>query len=141
MTFRRRSHTETGLGAPAGENRGRGERGSAMLWSALVVGLMAFLGALLLALGALTARGHAVQGAADLAALAGAKAQLIGQDACGDARKSAALNQAVVVACTVAGDEVEVVVTVDTQVELGVGPWRTTLQGHANAGVLTGAPE
>lgn len=53
----------------------------------------------------------------------------------------AGLNQAEVTGCWVAGDEVELVVTVDTAVAAGAGPWRVTLRGHANAGVLTGAPE
>lgn len=122
-------------------NLGRNQRGSAMLWSAVVVGLMTLLGVLLLAVGVLTARGHAVQGAADLAALAGVTAQLAGRDACAAVRKSASLNDSIVTACTVAGDEIEVVVTVDTQIEVGVGLWRTTLAGHANAGVITGSPQ
>ncbi len=118
----------------------RDERGSALLWSSVVVALGAALVGLLLAVGALTARGHGVQGAADLAAIAGAQAQLAGQDACGAARRSAQLNRAEVTGCAVAGDEVEIVVTVDAAVTTGVGPWRATLAGHANAGVLTGAP-
>lgn len=126
---------------PSPTPRGRrDERGSALLWAGLVVALGAFLVALLVAVGALTARGHGVQGAADLAAIAGAKAQLAGQDACAAARRSADLNGAEVTGCAVAGDEVEVVVTVDAAVTAGVGPWRATLAGHANAGVLTGAP-
>ncbi|QIK71811.1 hypothetical protein G7070_05380 [Propioniciclava coleopterorum] len=121
-------------------SRPRGERGSALLWAGLVLALMVGLGALLVATGALTARGRAAQGAADLAALAGAKAALAARDACADVAASARLNGVEVVACSVAGDEVEIVVTVDVRAEVGVGPWRATVEGHANAGVLTGAP-
>lgn len=127
--------------ASSGGALGPDERGSALLWAALVAALMLALAAVLLAVGALTARGHATQGAADLAALAGARAQLAGRDACAEARRTAGLNQAEVTGCWVAGDEVELVVTVDTAVAAGAGPWRVTLRGHANAGVLTGAPE
>lgn len=121
-------------------SRRRGERGSALLWAGLVLALMVGLGTLLVATGALTARGRAAQGAADLAALAGARAALGARDACADAAASARLNAVEVVACSVTGDEVEIVVTVDVRAEVGVGPWRATVEGHANAGVLTGAP-
>lgn len=117
------------------------ERGSALVWAGSVAALMAALAVLLVGVGALTSKGHALQGAADLAALAGAAAQLQGQDACASARRSAALNAAEVTTCTVTGDEVEVVVTVDTEGEVGIGPWRAQLAGHANAGMLTGAPD
>ncbi len=120
---------------------GSGERGSALLWAALVAVLLAALAVVLIVVGALTARGHAVQGAADLAALTAARAQRDGRDGCADARETARLNGAEVTGCAVAGDEVEVVVTVDTRAEAGAGVWRVTLRGHANAGVLTGAPE
>ena len=132
----RRGCTAGGLHAPESA-----ERGSAMVWSSLVMVLIAGLATLLLGAGVLTARGYAAQGAADLAALAGATAQLAGREACSEATRSAARNGAEVTACTVAGDEVEVVVTVDVEIEAGIGPWRTPLSGHANAGVLTGAPE
>ena len=74
-----------------------------MVWSSLVMVLIAGLATLLLGAGVLTARGYAAQGAADLAALAGATAQLAGREACSEATRSAALNGAEVTACTVAG--------------------------------------
>ena len=121
--------------------RAEAERGSAMLWASGIILLIAVVTLLLIGAGALAARGHAAQGAADLAALAGAQAQRSGRDACPAATKSAALNDAEVTACAVAGDEIEVVVTVDVRIRAGLGPWTTDLAGHANAGFLTGAPE
>ena len=115
------------------------QRGSATILASLVVLLVAALTGLLVLAGVANAEGQRVRGAADLAALAGAKAHGVGKDACGEAGRSATLNRVEVLACRLTGDEVEFVVTVAVRAELHVGPWRQPLQAHANAGTVTGA--
>lgn len=119
--------------------RDHGDRGSATVLAALVVLVIAGLTGLLVLAGVANAAGQRVHGAADLAALAGARALGAGQDACLQARRSATLNGVDVVECRVRGDEVEFVVSVDVRGELRVGPWRHELAGRAHAGLVTGA--
>lgn len=119
----------------------RGQRGSATVLVAVVIVGIAALTALLVLVGVSRAEGQRVRGAADLAALAGARAQGAGQDACAEASRSAALNDIEVASCQVAGDEVEFVVTVEGRGQVHLGPWRTPLAARSHAGMLTGAPE
>nr|WP_269779437.1 Rv3654c family TadE-like protein [Propioniciclava soli] len=82
-----------------------------------------------------------VEGAADLAALAGGRSQAMGREACPAAEESARANGARITGCTVTGDEVEFVVEVSTALPVAWGPWDAQVQGRAWAGVVTGAPE
>lgn len=123
-------------------NRGRrrGQRGSATLWAAVAVVVIAGVAALLVLAGAARAVGERVRGAADLAALAGARAQGGNADACGAARESARLNRAEVVRCRVVGDEVEFVVTVEVRGAFRVAGAEHWFHADAHAGMVTGAP-
>ena len=119
----------------------RGERGSATLLAGVAVLVVAAVAAVLVLVGTARAVGERVRGAADLAALAGARAQGGNADACEAARSAAALNSAEVVSCRVTGDEVEFVVSVDLRGSLRVGVLEHWFEARANAGMLTGAPE
>lgn len=92
---------------------------------------------------AVRAAGVRLEGAADLAALAGAAAQRDNADACAAARASAAANVGRVTSCTVTGDEVEFVVSVSLEAPASLWPIGSvgTLRAHAHAGLVTGAPE
>lgn len=98
------------------------------------------IAALLLVGGVARATGERVRGAADLAALAGARAQADNADACAAARSSATANGAEVVACRVSGDEVEFVVTVEVRRAFRLAGAMYWFPARANAGVVTGAP-
>ncbi|WP_300079188.1 Rv3654c family TadE-like protein [Propioniciclava sp.] len=117
----------------------RGERGSGSLLAGIGLWALALLVLVLLGAASFALGGHKVAGAADLAAVAGAQAQVGGADACGAARSSAAANDVEVVSCGVTGDEVEFVVTVSVRLPVGFGPVREALTARANAGVVTGA--
>ena len=117
----------------------RDQRGNATLLVTVAVLVVVGIAALLLVGGVARAMGERVRGAADLAALAGARAQADNADACAAARSSATANGAEVVACRVSGDEVEFVVTVSVRLPVGFGPVREALTARANAGVVTGA--
>lgn len=98
---------------------GRGQRGAGTVLVAmsmlvvLVVATVAFL--------VLTYAGaqRSCNGAADLAALAGASALVGGQDACATSAKIAAENDARVVRCEVSGDSIDFVVSVTVERPLG----------------------
>ena len=94
-----------------------------------------------MAAGVVNAAGQRVQGATDLAALAGARAQDANADACLAVERSAALATVEIVGCRVTGDEVEFVVTVEARSDISVGPWRHRLEARSHAGLVTGAPE
>ncbi len=120
----------------------RDERGAATVLVTVVVAALGALALVGLAVGALRAHGVRVQGAADLAAVAGATAQTAHQDACAAAHASARANRVAVTQCRVRGDEVEFVVSVEAVLEVpgwpsGLG----RLTARAHAGVVTGAPE
>lgn len=121
----------------------RGERGSGTLLASLVVVLVVGLAVAVASFGVVRAVGVRLQGAADLAAIAGAEAQRANHEACAAARASAAANVGSVVRCDVVGDEVEFVVTVALEAPAALWPVGAvgTLRAHANAGVVTGAPD
>lgn len=121
--------------------RRREQRGNATLLACVALLVVAALGGLLVLAGTARAVGERVRGAADLAALAGARAQGENADACAAARVSAELNGAEVTACRVAGDEVEFVVTVEARGALRLAGVEHWVAARANAGMLTGAPE
>lgn len=119
----------------------RGERGSALLLACLVVLVLSCLAAVLVLAGALRAEGERVRGAADLAALAGARAQAQAADACTATRASAELNDVELIGCRVTGDEVEFVVSAEVRSGVRFGPAHRWLSARAHAGMVTGAPE
>ena len=118
----------------------RDQRGNATLLVTVAVLVVVGIAALLLVGGVARATGERVRGAADLAALAGARAQADNADACAAARSSATANGAEVVACRVSGDEVEFVVTVEVRRAFRLAGAMYWFPARANAGVVTGAP-
>ena len=118
----------------------RDQRGNATLLVTVGVLVVVGIAALLLVGGVARATGERVRGAADLAALAGARAQTDNADACAAARSSATANGAEVVACRVSGDEVEFVVTVEVRRAFRLAGAMYWFPARANAGVVTGAP-
>ncbi len=126
-----------------------------MLLSAVVAVLIVVLTGVLVVAGLVRAAGERTRGAADLAALAGARvldeqagrtpagpgAERSGDEACATASASARLNGTETTTCTVVGDEVEYVVTVAVRADFRVLGLTFDLQAHANAGMLTGALE
>lgn len=117
----------------------RGERGAGTLLASLVLVLLVGLTIAVASWASLRAQGVRLQGAADLAAIAGAEA-LRGdrEDACVAARASVAANVGAVVRCDVVGDEVEFVVTVGLEAAARLWPVGQVgvLKAHANAGVV-----
>lgn len=115
----------------------RGERGSATLFAMSLVGLLVLVGA---ALGVVAAMVHAhrlAQSAADLAALAGARALADGEDPCAAAARIATANGAAVDACAVAAADVRVTVTVTGPHWLGQSH---DLSAEARAGPHSASP-
>ena len=81
---------------------------------------------------------HRVRVAADLAALSGAAAVHMGEDACAAARRIAMRNNARLTACTVLGDQIEFLVQVSVVVDVPHPPvgLPERLATSAQAGVL-----
>ncbi|MBK8462014.1 MAG: hypothetical protein IPL36_02805 [Nigerium sp.] len=141
--------------AGGGVDTGRDERGSALLLSALVVVVIVALTGVLVVAGLVRAAGERTRGAADLAALAGARvlderagrtpggpgAERSGDAACAAVSAVSRLNGAETTECALAGDEVEYVVTVAVRSEFRVFGLTFPLRAHANAGMVTGALE
>ncbi|SDR73676.1 helicase/secretion neighborhood TadE-like protein [Friedmanniella luteola] len=114
-----------------------GQRGSASILVAGVLGVVVVLvGVALLVAGYAMAQ-HRVRAAADLAAVSGAAAFAGGRDACAQARRTAGANGASLLTCSTVGDPVEYVVSV--RVALGVGtrvpglPTRVVSEAHAGS--------
>ena len=78
----------------------RGERGSAMVLAIALLAVIALIGLVALAQVQLLQRKHALQGAADLSAIAAAQSA---GDACAQAQRIASANGAVVSACRLDG--------------------------------------
>jgi len=80
--------------------------------------------------------GHRAHGAADLAALSGAAAYAQGRPPCPAAARLARANDARLVGCDRVGDEVDYVVSVTVEVEVGlrVPGLPRALSGRAHAG-------
>lgn len=112
------------------------ERGSGTLLASLVIAAVMGLTAALVVAGLVTGEGHRIQGGADLAAIAGAQAQLRGADACAAVRESADANRVGVRQCTVVGDEVEFVVRVEVDAPVRIGAWSSRIARRANAGIV-----
>lgn len=135
--------------------RRRDERGSALLLAAIVAVLIVALTGVLVVAGLVRAAGERARGAADLAALAGARvldeqagrtpavpdAERSAEQACAAVSAAARLNGAEATHCAVKGDEVEYVVTVAVRADVRVVGLMFPLQAYANAGMITGALE
>lgn len=104
----------TGLiGAGAGASaRARGERGSASVLLAGVMGVLVLLSCAAMVVVGYAIAAHHARAAADLAAVSAAAAFGQGEDACGQARRTAADNGARLVRCDQVGDQLDYVVTV-----------------------------
>ncbi|WP_328528314.1 flp pilus-assembly TadE/G-like family protein [Nocardioides sp. NBC_00368] len=92
---------------------GQDERGSAAPFAVGAIGLLLFLGAALGVVGAVFVAHRTAQSAADLAALAGANALQISEDACAAASAVSARNDATLESCEIAGEDVTVTVRVE----------------------------
>lgn len=117
------------------------QRGSATVMAAMMVVVIGLLAGVLVLGGVARAAGERVRGAADLAALAGARAQAENADACAAARSASTMNGAEISSCRVVGDEVEFVVLVEVRGALHLGAAEHWFAARANAGMVTGAPE
>ena len=101
-----------------------GERGSATVLMAAVMGVVVTLSAVAMVIAGYLAAHHRARAAADLAALSGAAAHVSGEDDCDQARRIAKQNGARVTGCARVGDDIDFVVTVLTAVTV-----RSTLPG------------
>ena len=88
------------------------ERGSAAPFAVGVIGLLLLLGAALGVVGAIFVAHRTAQSAADLAALAGANALQVSEDACAAATAIADRNGARLRSCEIADEDVTVTVEV-----------------------------
>jgi secretion/DNA translocation related TadE-like protein len=91
---------------------GRDEAGSATLLVLAMAGVLLLLGAALAVATAMVVAHRAAQSAADLAALAGARAVAGGGDGCSVATEVAVTNGASLTVCTVSGRRIDVEVEV-----------------------------
>ncbi|TQL66518.1 secretion/DNA translocation related TadE-like protein [Nocardioides albertanoniae] len=91
----------------------RDERGSAAPFAVGVIGLLIFVGAALGVVGAVFVAHRTAQSAADLAALAGANALQVSEDACATARAIADRNGARLESCEIVDEDVTVTVQVE----------------------------
>lgn len=116
----------------------RGDRGAGTLLVAMLLALLVGLAVVVAGAAQVRATVVRLQGAADLASLAGAEAQRTRRVACPAARASATANGVEVVECLVEGDEVEFVVRVSVVAPVGVWPVGQIgqVRAHANAGVV-----
>ena len=121
--------------------RGRGEDGFATVFAAAAIAALLAVTVIVVDIGAAVTARHRAQAAADLAALAGARAQGDGADACAAVGESADRNEVEVIGCRVAGDEVEFVVSVEVRAPFTMGPATDWFVARAHAGMVTGAPE
>ncbi|RFS87104.1 hypothetical protein D0T12_02310 [Actinomadura spongiicola] len=109
------------------------DRGSGTIWVVAFAAVIWVGGVAAVAVGGVRAARHRADAAADLAALAGAGRVMEGQvGACGRAKSIAAESGARLVRCQVQGEDVEVSVTVDVLVPMGLGAM--TVGSRARAG-------
>lgn len=101
-----------------GGGRGPGERGSASVLVAGLVGVLVLLGGAAVVVAGYAVAYHRVRAAADLAAVSAAAAFVQGQDACTQARRSARDNGAGLRDCDQVGDQIDYVVTVQVELEV-----------------------
>jgi secretion/DNA translocation related TadE-like protein len=109
------------------------QRGSATLFALALIGVLLLIGGALGVAGAMVHAHRVAQSAADLAALAGARAQARGEDPCAAAARLSVANGARLAGCEVRGREVSV------DVSVGGPHWlaqRHDLTAQARAGPL-----
>jgi len=92
--------------------RASGERGSASVLMAGVMGVVVLLSCAAMVVAGYVVAAHRARAAADLAAVSGAVAFARGEDACRQAGRSAADNDARMLSCSQVGDQIDYVVTV-----------------------------
>lgn len=111
------------------------ERGSGTLLVLAVVIFMLSLASAFGVFGRYIVAGHRAAAAADLAALAGAQAYGTGKDGCAAAKTQAARNDQQLSSCSIVGDRVDFVVTVQISApvptRVPVLPSRITATAHA----------
>jgi secretion/DNA translocation related TadE-like protein len=108
-----------------------GERGSATVWGIGWMAVFTSLAAVITCAALCTAEQHAVDGGADLAALAAAAAIQAGHDGCAAAAVTASANRVVLVGCTVDGERVDVRTSSRARLPFGLN---LTLVGRSRAG-------
>ena len=92
----------------------RNQHGVATVFGLAMIALLVFVAAVGVGVNALITAHRGAQGAADLAALAGASAQVDGRDPCGVAAHIASANHAQLTSCTLGSASVAVQVSVKT---------------------------
>lgn len=108
----------------------RDERGSATIYAAVVITALVAVAFAAITVGGLIRLGNEADRAADLAALSGARAALIGEDGCTRAEEVAEHNGARVLEC----DQTGPIVTIDVGMESGRHFGRTwTFESRARA--------
>ncbi|MGP4022872.1 Rv3654c family TadE-like protein [Actinomadura sp. 3N407] len=117
------------------------DRGSGTIWVLAFAAVIWVGGIAAVAIGGVRGARHRVDAAADLAALAGA-ARLAagGEGACGSAKRIAVESGARLVRCQVKGDVVEVSVTVDVVVPMGLGAVQVLSRARAGPVKQEGVP-
>lgn len=133
---------ESGAVDPGAMGRAVRQRGSATLLVAAGLLVASGIVAALLMFSWCRIETHRVQGAADLAALTGARAMSNGAQACEASGRAAAAERTRLASCSVVGDELDFVVSVsvedsDTGFLLGIP---THFGANSNAGVLQDVP-
>lgn len=97
-----------------------GERGAATLLVVALAGLLLFIGVAVVGVTAVVVAHREAQSAADLAALAGARAWAEGDDGCVTASEIAQANRSVLTECHVLGRDVTVTVSRSTRPGFGL---------------------
>ncbi|WP_239455512.1 Rv3654c family TadE-like protein [Nocardioides gilvus] len=122
------------LGSASMRERGSAavrERGSASMLVVTMTGVLLFVTIALVLCAGLVRAHRMAQSAADLAALAGARALTVGADGCAEAASVATANGAALAGCDVQGEVVHVTVTVPGPAWPGLD---AELSGAARAG-------
>jgi secretion/DNA translocation related TadE-like protein len=121
--------TSGGASEPRLAPRSRGEGGYATVWALAWLAVCLVLGWIAVAASAVVAEQHHVDGAADLAALAGAAGVQSSGEGCDEAASTAAANSVRLIACRTTGGDVQVTVSARVAV-----PFPLTLRSVARAG-------
>lgn len=117
------------------------DRGSGTIWVLAFAAVIWVGGIAAMAVGGVRGARHRAAAAADLAALAGAaRAVAGGADACGRAKVIAVQSGARLLRCRVRGDVVEVSVTVDLVVPMGLGAVQVLSRARAGPVKQEGVP-
>ena len=116
-------------------NRTRTDRGAATVFAAAIAMILALAATAALLVSAVVVASHRARSAADLAALAGAAAEAVGDDPCSASRVNAQANGGQVLTCRLSGDATSFVVAVSVSVSTGLSsPLPTIASASAHAG-------